>query len=145
MTTPSEEERDQRVIPIQQYAESARAELAKLQSASYEAFQQQKPGEGDPDCSSCNGFLYVERGGHIVDCDSCDGTGKESMVKFNTEWFAEAVIEIMTNDLFFSAEDAVIGKTSVELYPKSDEEQNSSSFFTSEISSDDQVKNLLDD
>jgi len=45
-------------------------------------------------CSHCHGFLYIERGGDIIDCPYCGGTGIEyPEPEFDSQKFGEWIME----------------------------------------------------
>lgn len=43
--------------------------------------------DGEGSCYQCNGNAYIERGGEIIDCSTCKGTGEGGDVVFNYEKF----------------------------------------------------------
>ena len=51
--------------------------------------------EEQESCTACNGFIYREQGGDIVECTACDGTGLKSDTQFDSDGFAEFFQEEM--------------------------------------------------
>lgn len=70
--------------------EHYRADAKRLTDA-FNACWEDVPLTGDePNCQRCGGMLYIEQGGEIVDCSSCNGEGVQRPPKnFNAEKWAE--------------------------------------------------------
>lgn len=47
--------------------------------------------DGEGGCYQCNGNAYIERGGDIVDCSTCKGTGERGEPVFNSGKFLEFI------------------------------------------------------
>lgn len=75
-----------------EFIAKAKALLLKIQKGHIECYVPVKDENGkNEDCSRCGGMLYIEEGGNVVDCRSCNGTGEEMVNALDETAFCEFI------------------------------------------------------